>query len=47
MSTFTVRVRTPSDMLIYPTTGTDSVAVMLDAIDRYGVCAITVVPSKE
>lgn len=47
MSTFTVRVRTAAEQLTYSALGTDSAAVHMAAIDRFGVCAITVIPSKE
>lgn len=44
MSAFSVRVRTSAQQFTYRTIGTDSVAVHMDAIDRFGVCAVTVTP---
>ena len=45
MSAFTVRVRTDSAAIQYTALGTDSAAVHMAAIDRFGVCAITVTPA--
>lgn len=45
MSTFNVRVRTEADEVIYQAIGSDSFAVHMAAIDRFGVCAITVLPA--
>lgn len=47
MSTFTVRVRTAVASITYSALGTDSAAVHMAAVDRFGVCAITVTPTKE
>lgn len=47
MSTFTVRVRTDAAQVSYKASGTDSAAVHMAAVDRFGVCAITVKPAKE
>ena len=45
MSTFTVRVRTAAEHITYTAIGTDSAAVHMAAIDRFGACAITVTPT--
>ena len=45
MSTFAVRVRTGAAEFVYEIPGTDSAAVHMAAIDRFGVCAITVKPA--
>lgn len=42
MSTFNVQVRTDAAQISYQASGTDSAAVLMDAVDRFGVCAITV-----
>lgn len=44
MSSFNVRVRTDAADFTYEAIGTDSTAVHMDAVDRFGVCAITVIP---
>ncbi len=45
MSTFTVTVRTQQgDRINYCALGTDSAAVHMAAIDRFGVCRVTVMP---
>jgi hypothetical protein len=46
MSSYTVTVRTPKGRQTYSAIGTDSAAVHMAAVDRFGVCAITVKPSK-
>jgi hypothetical protein len=46
MSNFTVRVRTATTQVNYDAIGTDSAAVHMAAVDRFGVCAITVKPAK-
>lgn len=45
MSTFAVRVRTAAAEFAYEAIGTDSAAVHMAAVDRFGVCAITVKPA--
>jgi hypothetical protein len=45
MSTFAVRVRTAAAEFAYDAIGTDSAAVHMAAVDRFGVCAITVKPA--
>jgi hypothetical protein len=45
MSAFTVTVRTPSQRIVYQAIGTDSVAVHMAAVDRFGLCAVTVKPA--
>jgi hypothetical protein len=47
MNSFTVHVRAIGQRLSYTAIGTDSVAVHMAAIDRFGACAITVTPRKE
>lgn len=47
MSAFTVSVRTGAERITYQAVGTDSAAVHMAAVDRFGVCAITVTPHKE
>ncbi len=47
MSTFTVCVRTATEAISYSAIGTDSIAVHMDAVDRFGVCAISVTPAPE
>lgn len=47
MSTYTVTVRTPKGRQTYSAIGTDSAAVHMAAVDRFGVCAITVTPSVQ
>ena len=45
MSTFTVTVRKIGHApLTYFFTGTDSGAAHLDALDRHGLCGVTVLP---
>jgi hypothetical protein len=45
MSSFTVTVRLPGCApLSYPAIGTDSGAVHLAALERHGVCGVTVKP---
>lgn len=46
MSAFSVRVRTAAGEVTYQAIGTDSAAVHMDAVDRFGVCAITVVAAR-
>lgn len=45
MNSFTVRVRSTTELIIYSALGTDSASVHMAAIDRFGVCAITVIPA--
>jgi len=45
MSAFNVRVRTSCATVTYIAIGTDSAAVHMEAIDRFGACAITVMPA--
>ena len=45
MSAFNVRVRAAGCQLAYCALGTDSAAVLMAAIDRHGLCAITVTPA--
>lgn len=47
MSVFIVRVRTGAGSMTYEAIGTDSGSVHIAAVDRFGVCAITVVPSPK
>lgn len=47
MSTFIVRVRTAAAQVTYQAIGSDSAAVHMAAVDLFGVCAITVKPSKD
>lgn len=42
---FTVRVRTAAQRFTYRALGTDSAAVHMAAVDRFGVCAIFVTPA--
>lgn len=42
MSAFSVRVRTAAGNFAYTALGSDSAAVHMAAVDRFGVCAITV-----
>jgi hypothetical protein len=45
MRTFTVTVcRTAMPLITYAVLGTDSAAVIMDAIDRFGPCVITAKP---
>lgn len=46
MSHFIVSVRTAAAKVSYQAIGTDSAAVHMAAVDRFGVCAITVKPAK-
>lgn len=46
MSKFLVKVRTAAGAVSYDAIGPDSAAVHMAAIDQFGVCAITVTPSK-
>lgn len=45
MISFTVTVRTLGQLLRYAAIGTDSAAVHLAAIERFGACGVTVKPS--
>lgn len=46
MRSYTVTVRTPAGLLTtYPAIGTDSFTVHLAALERFGVCGVTVKPS--
>lgn len=45
MSAFTVTVRTLNQMVTYQAIGTDSAAVHLAALDRFGACGVTVTPA--
>ncbi|MES2787646.1 MAG: hypothetical protein V4684_19425 [Pseudomonadota bacterium] len=45
MSAFTVRVRTTTTDVTYSALGTDSATVIMDAIDQFGVCAVTATPA--
>lgn len=45
MNAFTVTVRTLLGLLTYSAIGTDSGAVHLDALDRFGACGVTVKPA--
>jgi hypothetical protein len=45
MNAFTVTVRTLLGRLTYSAIGTDSGAVHLDALDRFGACGVTVKPA--
>lgn len=45
MNSFTVRVRSTTELITYSTEGTDSASVHMAAVDRFGVCAITVIPA--
>jgi hypothetical protein len=47
MKTFNVRVRTGAAQVSYQALGTDSATVHMAAVDRFGVCAITVEPAKD
>lgn len=45
MRTFTVTVcRVSMPPITYPALGTDSAAVIMAAIDRFGPCVITAIP---
>jgi hypothetical protein len=47
LSAFDVTVRTTGQRITYQAIGTDSSAVLIAAIDRFGPCAISVKPAKE
>lgn len=46
LSAYTVVARTTSGQVSYPAVGTDSCAVHLEAIDKFGVCGVTVTPAQ-
>lgn len=44
LSTYWVTVRTDQTRIMYRQQGTDSAAVHMAALDRYGICSVTVLP---
>jgi hypothetical protein len=45
MSAFVVQVRTERSRFTYSAIGTDSAAVLMNALERFGACAVTVTPA--